>query len=168
LTVIFVRTDSPPAAAAAAAVTWQRVKRHGQPRIKEIGRTAAAAAVTTTTATATTTARIGDVDANPTTVEIRVVHTVNGSVGFILTAESYETESTRALSLAITHDDRVNNVAKFRKGMAQRFIIGIPAQIANMMLQKKKSLSAAALPPVLLKNGKKRRGAEKTDTSAHD
>jgi len=54
-----------------------------------------------------------------------------------------------------------------RTNLAQRVIIGIPAQIANMKLQKK-SLSAAALPPVLLKNGKKRRGAEKTDTSAHD
>jgi hypothetical protein len=52
--------------------------------------------------------------------------------------------------------------------MAQRFIIGIPAQIANMMLQKKSHYQRPHSPPVLLKNGKKRRGAEKTDTSAHD
>jgi hypothetical protein len=43
--------------------------------------------------------------------------------------------------------------------MAQCLIVGIPAQIANRI---QKSLSAAALPPVLKKNGKKRRGAAKT------
>ena len=62
---------------------------------------------TTSAWAATTGARIGDVHPDPTTVELRVVHTVNGVMGFRLIAKSYETESTRALGLAITHHDRL-------------------------------------------------------------
>ena len=62
---------------------------------------------TATASAATGTARIGDVDANPTAVEFRVIHFFNGIFGFRLIAVSYETESTRAIRLAITHHDRL-------------------------------------------------------------
>jgi hypothetical protein len=67
-------------------------------------------ATTATTAAATTGASIGNVDANPTAVEFRVVHFFNGIFGLRLIAISYETESTRAIRLAITHHDRLFKV----------------------------------------------------------
>jgi hypothetical protein len=62
---------------------------------------------TAATATTATTARVGDVDADPTAIKIRIVHAVNGGMGFLLSVISYKTKTTRALRLAITHHDRL-------------------------------------------------------------
>jgi hypothetical protein len=61
-----------------------------------------------TTATATApSARIGDVDADSAAFEICVVHRGDGGMGLRLSAISYETKTTRALRLAVTHNDRL-------------------------------------------------------------
>src|SRR6266436_192969 len=71
-------------------------------REEGFGRTTTPAATATATA-----ARVGDVDADPTAIKIRIVHTRNGGFGLRLSAISYKTKTTRALGLAITHHDRL-------------------------------------------------------------
>jgi hypothetical protein len=73
-------------------------------REEGFGQTAAAAAATATTATAS---RVGDVDADPTAIKIRIIHAINGGVSFLLCVISYKTKTTRALRLAVTHHDRL-------------------------------------------------------------
>jgi hypothetical protein len=76
-------------------------------REEGFGRTATTTTTATAATAATTAARVGDVDADPAAIKIRVVHTVNGSVGLCLSVISYKTKTTRALRLAITHHDRL-------------------------------------------------------------
>jgi hypothetical protein len=66
-----------------------------------IGRT------TATTTTAAATARISDVDTDPAAIELGVVHPIDSFMGFRLSAISYETKTTRAMRLAVTHHDRL-------------------------------------------------------------
>lgn len=69
--------------------------------------------LTTTTITAaaatTTRARIGEVNANPTTFDLRVVQLFNGHLGLCHIGKSDETETTRAISFAITHHNRLRS-----------------------------------------------------------
>jgi hypothetical protein len=62
---------------------------------------------TTTAATTATRARVGNVDADPTAINLRIVHIVNGILGFRLAAKSHKTKTARAVRLAITHHDRL-------------------------------------------------------------
>jgi hypothetical protein len=66
------------------------------------GRTAA-----TTAAAAASATRIGEVDDNRTTIELRIVHIVNGCLGLPISAKSHKTKTTRTPGLAITHHDRL-------------------------------------------------------------
>jgi hypothetical protein len=62
---------------------------------------------TSASATASSSALVSEVDAELATIELLIIHIRNGALGFLVRAISHETETARALRLAITHHNRL-------------------------------------------------------------
>jgi len=96
--------------------------------------TEAAAATAATVATGAGARGVGEVDTDVATVQLLLVEALNGGLSLIGGLEGDEAEAARAASLAVLHDNAVNDIAVLGEGIAERVVSGVPRQVADVKL----------------------------------
>lgn len=98
--------------------------------------TAAKAASTATgEAAATSTALGGFVNTNGTSVELDVVHCVNGSVSISLLSIANESEATAATGVTVLNNDSLLHNSELLKLHAESILVGVPSQASDEELR---------------------------------
>lgn len=99
--------------------------------------TTAASVAATTAATSETTAAAARatlrsfVDTNGASIELNVVHVLNGGIGFRFLRETDETETTATASVTVLDDNRLFNGTELLELGAESGVISVPCKASN-------------------------------------
>lgn len=96
-----------------------------------VASSAATVASTTEAASASTgRLRVGQVDLDATSVEVLLVHRIDGGLRLRLGAVRHESESTRPAGFTIAHHNAIKNLTEVTESLSEQVIIRVPTEIA--------------------------------------
>jgi hypothetical protein len=95
-------------------------------------------------------------DADVAAVELLAVHRLDRSLGCRRLGERHEAEASRASGVAIGDDLRFHHFTETGEGVAEAFVVRVPAQSANEYLCRHLVLLVARAPHENVASGRRR------------